>query len=203
MQMIDLPQLISDIFSPLGMWGLLICVFLLFYIDAIVFPTLPELFAVLVFLTPTELPVSMYGLLILLIIAVAEVAGLTTLFLVVRRARVPAWIRNGVIRYQKFLICPDERMILVNRIAPTLPFLGAFVAICRWSYKKAVIYTLVGGMVKYGLILAASSAFIAYMERGTATVATLALVIIVLALSFVASTIRKRRLEASNAHRPA
>ncbi len=203
MQMIDIPQILSEFFSPLGVWGLLICIFILFYIDAIIFPTLPELFTVLVFLTPTAIPIELFAVLILMTIAVAEVLGLTTLYLAIKRARIPKRIENGVIRYQRFLICPDERMILINRLAPTLPFLGAFVAICHWSYRKAIFYTLLGGIAKYGIILAASGAFIAYMERGMATAATLIMVVIVIALSFIASAIRRKRMGASDAHRPA
>ncbi len=204
--MFDLTQFLQEMLSPLGTLGLLLTIFMLFYIDAIVFPTLPELFTVVIFLGVTATakawfgipPELWFGILVLIFIAAAEVLGLTTLYLIIKRAKVPGRIELIVRQYQRFLIYPDERMILLNRIAPVLPFLGAFVAICNWSYKKSVAFTIIGGAMKYGLILFASGAFIAYLDSGTAIVATLALVIGVLLISFILSYYRKKKVDKSN-----
>ncbi len=209
--MFDLAQFLQQLLSPLGTLGLLLCIFTLFYIDAIVFPTLPELFTVVIFLGVTANasaivgipPEVWFGVLILVFIAMAEVLGLTTLYLIVRRAKVPGRVEIIVRQYLRFLIYPDERMILLNRIAPVLPFLGAFVALCGWSYKKSVAYTLIGGTIKYGLILFASGAFIAYLDSGTAVIATLALVIGVLIISFLLSYYRKKKVDELNENNPA
>ena len=166
--------LIAELFGPLGAVGGVLCIFLLFFIDAVMFPTLPELFTVLVF-------VQGYGL---------EPIVLGALLL-----RVPARLQKVITSYRDFLVCQDEKMILVNRIAPVLPFMGAFVALCHWDLRRSIIYLLIGGITKYGLILLLSGFFLAYMEKGTATTVTIIMVLVVIALSFVATVIRKRRLK--------
>ncbi len=194
--------IVADLFGPLGAIGGVLCILLLFYIDAVIFPTLPELFTVLVF-------VQGYGLdpiLLLLAIAVGEVAGLLTLYEVVRRLRVPARLQRAIMSYRDFLVCQDEKMILINRVAPVLPFMGAFVALCHWDLKRSVLYLLVGGMTKYGLILLLSGFFLAYMEKGTATTVTIIMVLVVIVLSFIATIIRKNRMKnrmCEDANRPA
>jgi membrane protein YqaA with SNARE-associated domain len=192
--MFSVGEAFYGLFSPLGLAGWLICVFLLFYIDAIVFPTLPELFVVLFFMAGHDtMPDWALWSLFVLTIAVAEVLGLTTLYLVIRRVRVPPKIASAVERYRRFLLCTDERMILLNRVAPILPFIGAFVAICNWSFRRSVFYLVLGGTLKYGLILAASSYFLTYFEKGLAADFTLLMVIAIMAISFIVSTYRKRR----------
>ncbi len=179
------------------------CIFLLLYIDSIIFPTIPEVFTVLIFTTDYGINSLWFAVMILATIAVSEVAGLLSLYMVVRKAKVPTRVHNAVRKYQHFLIYPDERMILLNRIAPVLPFLGAFVALCDWNLRKSIRYTIIGGVVKYGAILALSGLFIAYMEHGMARLVTLVMVLTVVILSFVASMLRKRRMGAGNADRPA
>ena len=97
-------------------------------------------------------------------------------------------------KFQAFLIYPDERMILINRVAPIVPFLGAFASICNWSLRKSLKYVLIGGFLKYGLILLASGLFIEYWDRGTATIVVLTLVIGVIIASFIASYYRRKKM---------
>jgi hypothetical protein len=171
-------------------------VFILFYVDAIVFPTLPELFVVLFFMAGYgTMPDWALWSIFVITIALAEILGLMTLYLVVSRVRVPPKIASAVDRYRRFLLCPDERMILLNRVAPILPFTGAFVAICSWSLRRSLLYLVVGGTLKYGLILAASSYFFTYFERGTAADVTLVMIISILVLSLIVSIYRKRKDE--------
>ncbi len=194
--MFSVGEALYTLFSPLGLAGWLLCTFLLFYIDAIVFPTLPELFVVLFFIAGYgSMPDWALWSLFVLIIAVAEILGLTTLYLVVKRLKVPPKISAVVDRYRRFLLLQDERMILLNRVAPILPFTGAFVALSGWSYRKSVFYLVLGGTLKYGLILAASNYFLIYLEKGTAADVTLVMVIAIIVLSFIASTYRKRKVE--------
>ena len=61
--------------------------------------------------------------------------------------------------------------------------------------KRSIAYLLIGGMTKYGLILLLSGFFLAYLEKGTATTVTIAMVLAVIALSFVATMVRKRRMK--------
>jgi hypothetical protein len=201
--MVDIGQEIYHFFSALGPMGWLAAIFVLFYVDAIIFPTLPELFTVIIFIAGLNTTSAwILGILILANIAVAEFAGLTTLYLIVKRVRVPKMIRRVVCTYQDFLIVRDERIILVNRIAPVIPFLGAFVAILDWSFRKSVVYTLIGGIVKYGTILLLSSWFFEYLSQGTAAQVTMTMVIGILVASFALSIIRRRRMKRKNANCP-
>ena len=194
--MLSVGEALYTLFSPLGLAGWLLCTFLLFYIDAIVFPTLPELFVVLFFIAGYgTMPDWALWSLFVLVIAVAEVLGLTTLYLLVKRLRVPPKISKAVDRYRRFLLLQDERMILLNRAAPILPFTGAFVALSGWSYRKSLFYLVLGGTLKYGLILGASNYFLIYMEKGMAADVTLVMVLAIIVLSFVASNYRKRKAD--------
>lgn len=194
--MLSIGEAFYGMFSPLGLVGWLACVFILFYVDAIVFPTLPELFVVLFFMAGYgTVPDWALWSIFLMTIVTAEILGLMTLYLVVSRVRVPPKIANAVERYRRFLICTDERMILLNRVAPILPFTGAFVAISNWSLRRSLFYLVVGGVLKYGLILAASSYFFTYFEKGLAADVTLVMVIVILVMSLIVSTYRRRRAE--------
>jgi membrane protein DedA with SNARE-associated domain len=185
---------IIDVFNPTNVVGGLICTFLLFYVDAIIFPTVPEIFTMYFFASQTQIPTPWFGLLILVTIAVAEVLGFCTLYYLVKKLKVPKLIQKGVDKFQGFLIYPDERMILVNRVAPIVPFLGAFASMCHWSLRKCVRYILIGGIAKYGLILLAGTLFIEFWDRITATVVVLVMVIVVIILSFIASYYRKKKM---------
>ncbi|MDD1768616.1 MAG: hypothetical protein LUQ55_01370 [Methanomassiliicoccales archaeon] len=197
--MLDIGQAIFDIFYPLGAWGMLACIFIIFYIDAIVFPTLPELFTVIIFMV---IPQAWFGLAILATIAVAEVLGLTTLYFIVKNIRVPKMIEKAVLRYRDFLMFRDERMIVVNRIAPILPFIGAFVCLCNWSFKKSLAFTLLGGLVKYGVIISLSGAFFAYFSSGTAQTVTIVMILIIIVASFMISFSRRRKMRRKNENCP-
>ena len=186
--------IIAELFGPLGAAGGVLCIFLLFYIDAVLFPTLPELFTVLVFIQGYGLDPIVLGLLLLAAIAAGEVAGLMTLYTVVKRLRVPGRLQKAVMGYRDFLLCQDEKMILINRVAPVLPFMGAFVALCRWDLRRSIAFLLIGGITKYGLILLMSGFFLAYLEKGAATTVTLVMVLVVIALSLIATLVRKRRM---------
>jgi membrane protein DedA with SNARE-associated domain len=192
--MAGITDIIISTFNPTNVVGGLICIFLLFYIDAIIFPTVPELFTVGIFASQTQISTLGFGLLILVTIAISEVLGFCTLYYIVRKVKVPRLIQRGVDKFQAFLIYPDERMILVNRVAPIVPFLGAFASLCNWSLKKSLTYVLIGGVIKYGLILLASGLFIEYWGGPNATIAVLTLVIGVIIISFIASYYRKKRL---------
>jgi hypothetical protein len=201
--MVDIGQSIVDLFAGLGLYGLLLAVFFIFYIDAILFPTLPELFAIIIFLAGREyIPGWAFGILMLITIAIAEVAGIITLYSIVLRVKMPRRMERAIKKYRDFLVVGDERMILVNRIAPILPFLGGFAAICKWSLKKTIIYTVIGGTIKYGLILAMAGYLFTYFEAGTARTVTLLMVLIIIGVGFGLSYYRKKRMEAACENRP-
>ncbi len=195
--MTDIGTFFTELFTPLGLWGGLVCIFILFYIDAIIFPTLPELFTVLIFSNASDYGIDTftYGVFILVTIVVAEIAGVLTLYYIVKSAKLPHRVSKIVKRYQSFLLCPDERMILINRLAPILPFLGAFIALAGWGLKKSLTYVVVGGIIKYGIILALSGLFLTYFSKGTATTVTIIMVVVIIILSMLVSYYRKRRMK--------
>lgn len=193
-RMFNIGEAIYDFFGPLGVPGMLLCIFLLFYIDAIIFPTVPELFTVIIFMA---YPQTWFAVLILATIALAEFLGLSTLYMLITRINVPQRIRKAVNGYANFLIYNDERMILVNRFAPVLPFMGAFVSICGWSFKKSAVYTLISGVLKYGIILALSNIFFIFFSEGTASLVTLVMVFVILGISLAVTYVKKRALKKS------
>lgn len=200
--MADLGTLLNELFQPMGLGGMLLALFLLFYINALAIPTIPEVFLVIAFTTGWGIDPAVMAALILVVATLSEAAGLLTLYLLVKKIKVPRTIERAFERYRNFLLVSDERMILVNRVAPLLFFLGAFVALAHWDLKKSLLYQAAGGIVKYGLILALGELFLSYTEQGTATLVTIAVVLVVLAASFLASVLRRKSVEERKEGRP-
>ena len=179
------------VFGPYGYIGILVFIFLLFYIDSLIFPTLPEVFFILSFMYD---PTPYWGMILLLVGAVAEFAGVTSLYLVVERIRVPERIRSVADKYSKFLILNDERMILVNRVAPVMPFTGAFISLIEsWDIKRAWFYLILGYVLKYGAILLFANFFFAFFSGPQAEVLSIVMIIIVMAVSLLMAYRKKKR----------
>lgn len=179
------------VFGPYGYIGILVFIFLLFYIDSLIFPTLPEVFFILSFMYD---PTPYWGMMLLLVGAVAEFVGVTSLYLVVERIRVPERIRSVADKYSKFLILNDERMILVNRVAPVMPFTGAFISLIEsWDIKRAWFYLILGYVLKYGAILLFANFFFAFFSGPQAEVLSIVMIIIVMAVSLFMAYRKKKR----------
>ena len=179
------------VFGPYGYIGILVFIFLLFYIDSLIFPTLPEVLFILSFMYD---PTPYWGMILLLVGAVAEFAGVTSLYLVVERIRVPERIRSVADKYSKFLILNDERMILVNRVAPVMPFTGAFISLIEsWEIKRAWFYLILGYVLKYGAILLFANFFFAFFSGPQAEVLSIVMIIIVMAVSLLMAYRKKKR----------
>ena len=179
------------VFGPYGYIGILVFIFLLFYIDSLIFPTLPEVFFILSFMYD---PTPYWGMILLLVGAVAEFACVTSLYLVVERIRVPERIRSVADKYSKFLILNDERMILVNRVAPVMPFTGAFISLIEsWEIKRAWFYLILGYVLKYGAILLFANFFFAFFSGPQAEVLSIVMIIIVMAVSLFMAYRKKKR----------
>ena len=82
-------------------------------------------------------------------------------------------------------------MILVNRIAPVLPFMGPSSRYATGTQTPIIYLHLRHHQVRLNTL---SGFFYIYGER-TATTVTIIVVLVVIALSFVATVIRKRRLK--------
>ena len=187
----DLTQIMFDIFGPYGAEGVVLLVFLAFLIDATVFPFLPEIFIILGF---SYDPTPGFAVVLLLAAIVAECLGNTILYAVVEKYGLPKRLRNAMEKYVDFLIVSDERMMLVNRIAPMIPYSGAFISVIEsWTLRRALFYVVIGCILKYGLVLSMSAFFYSYFSSSTAQWLMIGLVLAILAVSFVASYIRKKR----------
>lgn len=179
------------LFDGLGEPGVLMCILILFFIDAVIFPTLPEVFFLLGF---DHDPTVLFGCELLLVAIIGELAGIFLLYYVVKHVRVPTRIARIAQKYIDFLVVSDERIILINRVAPMIPFLGAFIAIIdTWQPSKCAFYIVLGCVLKYGIIMLASSFFYGYFGSDTAQTVMLAVIVAVIVISFVASYVKKKR----------
>ena len=113
--------------------GALVAMYLIFVVDASLTPTLPEVFVVLFFSYHTlfGVPPLMWGAALLAMALAGEATGNSVLYFVVNRAlvrtgRMPRRIEAMMRRWTNFLILHDERIILLNRLIPVVPFVGAF-----------------------------------------------------------------------------
>ncbi len=187
--MMNIGEWLYEIFGN-NEWGMILCIFLIFILDALLFPTLPELFfAIGCMYKPTML----YGLELLITAMIAEIIGIMMLYLVVSRVKIPERVEKIANKYTGFLILGDERLLLLNRVAPMIPFAGAFIAIMKWDLKKSLAYIILGCLLKYGLIMMMSNVFFNYFNSDMATTITLIFVIAVIIISFLISVIFKRR----------
>ena len=187
----NISELIYSVFGDNGDAGVLLCVFLIFLVDALIFPALPEVFFILGY---DYSPTPAFGCLLILMAVLAELAGIFSLYFIVKRIRIPKKISRIVEKYVGFLLVNDERVMLVNRVAPMIPFAGAFIAIIdTWDPRKCAAYIVIGCVFKYGLILLASSFFYSYFSGEMALKVTMTMVVVILALSMAASYYRKKK----------
>lgn len=185
-------EVIVDFFSSFGGVGLVVALYLIFLIDSMIFPALPDFFLLVIYATnPHSLP---WALALLCVAVAGSFSGNTLLYLVVKRASVPGFIARVMQKYSDLLILDDERILLVNRVAPVLPYTGAFIAVNNWRYSLSITYIVAGAAAKFGLLLALSGTFYRLFKEGVAQTATLVLIIATIVISLVASYIEKRRL---------
>jgi len=179
-----------DWFQSFGLAFTLLGLFLILVIDAMLFPALPELFAVLAFLMD---PSAEWGIILLGTVCLAEIIGNTVLYSLVKWKRLPDFVEKAIKKWTGFIIFSDERIILVNRVAPVLPFTGAFIATCKWDYRKSMLYLVIGGLLKYSALFAMVVLFNYQFDTDQAKLFSLVAVIIVICLSLLASWFFRNR----------
>jgi hypothetical protein len=201
--MATLDEFLAALFGSLGPAGSLVALLLIFAVDAAFFPALPEVWIVVTFTYRPEVldPAVWAGLLLAVAIA-GDLLGTTALYgavrrWVVRRRRMPRWLERAMQKWTSFLIVRDERVILMNRAVPVVPMVGAFIATLGWDYPRSMGYVAVGGLAKYAVLLYIVFAIGVAYDLATARSITLLLVVSVVAVSFVASAWRRRRIGAS------
>jgi membrane-associated protein len=197
--MASLDEWLQGLFGFLGPAGALVALFVLFLIDAALFPALPELALVVAYLYGASEYDPLIRALLLLGMAVGgEFAGNTLLYLWVRtllvdRGKVPRPVERAMAGWMRFLIVPDERVILLNRIAPVVPFVGAFIAVLHWSYRKSIAYVVVGAAAKYALLLVLVGVLRLAYAREVATLLTISAVLVLVAASLLGAYVYRKR----------
>ena len=192
----NLGQAIYDLFGANGEWGLVLCIFLIFLLDALLIPTLPELFFVLAFIGGANYGHPLlFGVELLIAALIAEQIGIFSLYLVVKKYnhKIPKKIQSALDKYTQFLMVSDEKLLLLNRVAPMLPFAGAFVAILNWSVPKSVFYIAIGCIVKFGFIMMLSNFFYNYFQSEESQIITIVMILAVIAVSIILSFFVKKK----------
>lgn len=183
---------IISLFSSLGDAGMLLALAAIILIDGTGFPTLPEVWMVFIFgANPGSFT---WGVMVVLVSTVASLGGNFTLYSLVKAARLPSWISRRMRQYTDFLIVKDERLLLLNRLAPVVPYTGAFIAVCNWDVRKCALYLFVGAMAKSSVVVVLSWLSYDNLRQDIAPWVALGAVVIVIVASLVASLIYKRRL---------
>ena len=88
---------------------------------------------------------------------------------------------------------PYAREIQYHYVAPVVPFVGAFIAVVGWSYRKSLAYIVLGGAAKYTFLLVLVGYLGIVYDPGTATWITVAAVLILVGVSVGAATLYRRR----------
>ena len=181
-----------DIFAGLGDQGTLLCIFVIFLLDALLVPTLPELFFIL---AQGAHPTFEFGGTVLLAAFCGEMTGVFLLYFIVKRTGLPKRIDRALKKYVDFLIVSDEKVMLINRIAPMVPFVGAFMAAMRkrWDVRKCIMWLIIGYVLKYGLIMIMGQSIISFFDSGTSRTVMLIAIIVVIGASAAVSLMRKKK----------
>ncbi len=185
-------DVLFELFAGLGDQGILVCIFLLFMLDALLIPTLPELFFILAIGANNSLTfageVLLFGFL-------GEMAGVFLLYTVVCKTGLPKRVDKALKKYINFLVVSDEKVMLINRIAPMVPFVGAFMAAMRkrWDVRKCIFWLIVGYVIKYGFIMLMGHSMISFFDTGTSRTVMLIAILIVIGGSAVVSYKRSKK----------
>lgn len=162
---------------------------LLFALDAFGFPSLPEVATLIVFFRE---PSWGWGLGLLGLIVAVQVIASWVLYRVVRRFGLPSPLQRLMRRYANLLLIHNERLLLVNRFVPVLPFAAAFIPVLGWKVRRSFAYIALGAAVKYAALLALSGVAFNLVQSEVTLVVTIAAVLLFLALSWLVTLHRRR-----------
>jgi hypothetical protein len=182
---------IINVFSSLGDVGMLLALTLIILIDGTGFPTLPEVWMVFIFGANPDSFV--WGLMVVVVASFASLGGNFILYSLVKLARPPKRVKRIMLKYTDFLIVSDERLLLLNRLAPVVPYTGAFMAVCNWDIKKCAFYLIIGAFAKSSAVVILSWLSYDNLRLELAPWVALGAVVVVMVSSLVASLIYKKR----------
>jgi membrane protein YqaA with SNARE-associated domain len=180
-----------DALLTFGDGGALLALALIIWIDGTLFPTLPEVWLVLVFgIYPESLS---WGTAVVLVATAASLTGNFTLYSLVKVARLPHWIERRMRQYTNFLLVKDEKLLLLNRLAPVVPYTGAFMAVCNWNLRKCLLYLSTSAVAKFSAIGLIAWASYDNLRQEIAPWVSIVVVLVLLAASVIASFIYRKR----------
>lgn len=183
---------IIGVFDSLGDGGMLLALATIILIDGTGFPTLPEVWMVFIFGTNPES--FAWGFAVVLVSSIASLGGNFVLYTIVKLARPPRWIQKVAKKYTDFLIVHDERLLLLNRIAPVVPYTGAFIAMLNWNLKKCALYLVTGAFAKSSVVVILSWLSYDNLRQEVAPWIALGAVAVVMVVSIIASFFYKKRV---------
>ncbi|MEA3143405.1 MAG: hypothetical protein QOG31_729 [Thermoplasmata archaeon] len=154
---------------------------LVFLLDGLGLPLMPEVAALLAF---TQHPTLAWGALLLGLVVAMEVAAALILYTIVQNTGVPRWVRRAMAGYTTAMLVRDERLLLLNRVVPVLPFAGAFIAVNQWRPLRSLAFIALGSAAKYALVFVLSGLAYAYFSGPWALAASLSLGGVFLAVSW-------------------
>ena len=182
---------IISFFDSLGDPGMILALIAIILLDGTGFPTLPAVWMVWIY----GVHFDSFGWAVLLIIvsSVASLGGNFILYSVVKLVGMPKRIRKVMVKYTNFLIVSDERLLLLNRVAPLVPYTGAFMAVKNWDIKKCAFYLIIGAMAKATVVI--GLAWLSYdnLRAEVAPWVALIAVVVVLLISLISSVIYRKR----------
>lgn len=199
---------VVGLFTFLGPAGTLVALFAIFVVDATLVPSVPEFFAVMFFASGNVwalAPIGWAGLILAAAVG-GELVGNAILYTafhrgLVRADRMPRWLSRAMRGWINFLLVRDERIILVNRIVPAVPMVGAFIATLGWDVRRSFAYIAAGGVAKYAVLLTLAGAFGVVFPADVAQLYTLVFVVAFVLVSASVSLAfrRKARRDAKGA----
>jgi len=190
--LIDVGEAIISTFSSWGPVGMLLALTLIIMIDGIGFPTLPEFWMIWIYSTNPDS--FWWGFSVVIVSTSASLVGNFTLYSLVKIARIPRWIKKQMKRYLDFIIINDERLLLLNRVAPIVPYTGAFIAVSNWNLKKCVLYLVTGAMARSSAWVLISWQLMDEFRDEVAPWIAGGAALLVLLISLIASVIYRRRV---------
>ncbi len=183
---------IIDTFASLGDVGMILALVAIILIDGTGVPTLPEVWMVWIF--GVHFDSVGWAALIIIVASIASLGGNFILYSIVRFVGMPRRIQKAMRKYTDFLIVSDERLLLLNRVAPLVPYTGAFMAVCKWNLRKCVMYLITGALAKSTAVVALAWLSYDTLRQDIAPWVALIAVAVVLLVSIVASVVYKRKI---------
>lgn len=159
----------------------LAAVAVVFVLDGLGIPLLPEVAVLLAFFQNQTWGFAI-ALLVIAALVEAFIAGI--LYVLTGLVGMPRWLNRLMDGYSGSLLVSDERLVLLNRLVPVLPVVGAFIRVRGWNPAKAIGYVALGSVAKYGILILGSKWALDYFHSDVAMVVSLGLAGAFVALSW-------------------